>query len=136
MLLVDTNILAYMLIEGDRTQAVQQLFARDPDWCSEAFVMVEFSNILATCVRHRTLTQAQGVQLLTDAHMLLPTLHNVAHDQAFETAMQFGISASDARLITLARQLKSKLITEDANLHAAVPAWTLSLADALALFTR
>jgi len=132
VVLVDTNILAYLLIEGDRTPGVQHLFARDSDWCSEAFVMVEFSNIIATYVRHRALTQAQGIQLLTDAHMLLPTLHNVAHDQAFETAMQYGISACDARLITLARQLKLKLITEDAKLHAAVPSWTLSLAGALA----
>ena len=46
--------------------------------------------------------------------------------------MQFGISAYDARFISLARQLKLKLITEDAKLRVAVPAWTMSLDDALA----
>src|SRR6185437_5774425 len=35
VVLVDTNILAYLLIEGDRTPGVQHLFARDSNWCSE-----------------------------------------------------------------------------------------------------
>jgi predicted nucleic acid-binding protein len=131
MLLVDTNILAYLMIEGDRTAAAQKLFERDSDWCSEAFVMVEFSNVLATYVRTSALTQTQGKQLLTEAQALLPTLHNMANAQALETAMQYGISAYDARFIALAKHLKLKLVTEDAKLRTAVPQWTLSLADSL-----
>ena len=132
MVLVDTNIIAYLMIWGDRTAAAQQLFERDSDWCSEAFVMVEFSNVIATYVRTGALTQAQGTKLLVDSQAHLPTLHSVVNTQALETAMQFGISAYDARFISLARQLKLKLITEDAKLRVAVPAWTMSLDDALA----
>jgi predicted nucleic acid-binding protein len=132
VVLVDTNIIAYLMIRGDRTAAAQQLFERDSDWCSEAFVMVEFSNVIATYVRTGALTQAQGTKLLVDSQAHLPTLHSVVNTQALETAMQFGISAYDARFISLARQLKLKLITEDAKLRVAVPAWTMSLDDALA----
>ena len=132
MVLVDTNIIAYLMIRGDRTAAAQQLFERDSDWCSETFVMVEFSNVIATYVRTGALTQAQGAKLLAEAQAHLQTLHSVVNTQVLETAMQFGISACDARFISLARQLKLKLITEDANLRVAVPAWTMSLDDALA----
>jgi predicted nucleic acid-binding protein len=132
VVLVDTNIIAYLMIRGDRTAAAQQLFERDSDWCSEAFVMVEFSNVIATYVRTGALTQAQGTKLLLDSQAHLPTLHSVVNTQALETAMQFGISAYDARFISLARELKLKLITEDAKLRVAVPAWTMSLDDALA----
>ena len=59
-------------------------------------------------------------------------LHGFVNTQALETAMQFGISAYDARFISLAKQLKQKLVTEDAKLRVAVPAWTISLAEALA----
>ena len=131
MVLVDTNILAYLMIEGDRTAAAQELFERDGEWCSEAFVMVEFSNVIATYVRTGALSQAQGPRLLTEAQAHLPTLHNIVNTQALEVAMQYGISAYDARFISLARQLKLKLVTEDAKLRTAVPSWTISLADAL-----
>ena len=132
MVLVDTNILAYLMIEGDRTAAARQLFERDGDWCSEAFVMVEFSNVIATYVRTGALTRAQGAKLLAEAQVHLPTLHSVVNTQALETAMQFGISAYDGRFISLAKQLKLKLVTEDAKLRVAVPSWAISLADALA----
>lgn len=132
MVLVDTNILAYLMIQGDRTAAAQQLFERDSDWCSEAFVMVEFSNVIATYVRTGALTQAQGTKLLAEAQGHIPTLHSVVNAQALENAMQFGISAYDVRFISLAKQLKLKLITEDSKLRVAVPSWTISLADALA----
>ena len=121
MVLVDTNILAYLTIEGDRTAAAHQLFERDSDWCSEAFVMVEFSNVIATYVRTGALTQPQGTKLLAEAQAHIPTLHNVVHAQALENAMQFGISACNARFISLAKQLKLKLITEDSKLRVAVP---------------
>jgi predicted nucleic acid-binding protein len=132
VVLVDTNILAYLMIEGDRTAAAQKLFERDSDWCSEAFVMVEFSNIIATYVRTGALTQTQGTKLLAEAQAQIPTLHSVVTAQALETAMQLGISAYDARFISLAKQLKLKLVTEDAKLRVAVPAWAISLVDALA----
>ena len=130
MVLVDTNILAYLMIEGDRTPAAQRLFERDSDWCSEAFVMVEFSNILATYVRTKALTRAQGVRLMTEAQTLVSTLHNIAHVQSLEATIEYEISAYDARFISLARHLKQKIVTEDVKLRAAVPSWTMSLADA------
>lgn len=131
MVLVDTNILAYLVIDGDRTAVAQELFEHDSDWCSEAFAMVEFSNIIATYVRTGALTHLQGARLLTDGQALIPTLHNMVNAQALETAMQYEISAYDARFIALARQLKLKLVTEDRKLRTAVPAWTISLEDAL-----
>jgi predicted nucleic acid-binding protein len=132
VVLVDTNIIAYLMIEGDRTPAALELYERDADWRSETFVMVEFSNVLATYVRTKALTHEQGVKLLVEAQALVPVLTNVMHAQALETATQFGISAYDARFIALAKQMRVKLVTEDTRLQAAVPSWTVSLAGALA----
>lgn len=128
--LVDTNVLAYLLIEGDRTPAAQALYARDSDWHSEGFIMVELSNILATYVRTQAMTHKQGLALLASAHALMLSLTSLDHAQALETATEFAISAYDARFIALARQMRVKLVTEDVKLRAAVPAWTISLADA------
>ncbi|MFH1045069.1 MAG: hypothetical protein V1796_08550 [Pseudomonadota bacterium] len=39
MVVVDTNVLACLLIESDRTKEAQALFAKDSDWRSEAFLL-------------------------------------------------------------------------------------------------
>lgn len=130
MVFIDTNILAYLMIQGDRTSAAQELYARDPDWRSEGFILVEFSNILATYVRTKAMTREVGARLLAEAQTFVPGLTSVPHAHALETAMQFEISAYDARFITLARHMRVKLVTEDAKLRAAVPNWTVSLAAA------
>jgi predicted nucleic acid-binding protein len=132
VVLVDTNVLAYLMLEGDRTPAAQKLYEQDADWRSEVFIMVEFSNVLTTYVRTKALTRDQGLKLLVGAEEFLPGLTNVVHARALEAAMQFGISAYDARFIALAMQMKVRLVTEDAKLRAAVPLWTASIADATA----
>lgn len=132
MVLIDTSILAYLLIEGDRTDAAHALFAQDPDWRSEAFVLVEFSNVIATYVRTKALTRVQGADLLVEAEQRMQRLINLPHAHALETAAEFGISAYDARFIAVAKQLGVKLITEDAKLRAAAPSWTRSLAQVTA----
>jgi predicted nucleic acid-binding protein len=99
MVLVDTNILAYLMIRGDRISAGQELYARDPDWRSEGFVLVEFSNILSTYVRTKAMTRETGARLLAQAQTLVPALTSVLDARALEAAMQFEISPYDARFI-------------------------------------
>jgi predicted nucleic acid-binding protein len=130
VVLVDTNVLAYLMLEGDRTSAAQELFERDADWRSEAFIMVEFLNVLTTYVRTKVLSRDQGLKLLAGAEKLVPVLTSVQNARALEVATQFRISAYDARFVALAIQMKVKLVTEDAKLRAAVPSWTVSLAGA------
>jgi len=132
VVLVDTNVLAYLLLEGDRTSSAQELFERDSDWRSEAFLMVEFSNVLATCIRTKSITREQGLKLLAGAEAVVPAVNSVRHGLVLEAAIEFGISAHDARFIALAVQMKVKLVTEDVKLRTAVPAWTNSILDALA----
>jgi predicted nucleic acid-binding protein len=118
------------MLEGDRTSAAKELFERDADWRSEAFIMVEFSNVLTTYVRTKVLARDQGLKLLAGAEKLVPVLTSVQNARALEVATQFGISACDARFVALAIQMKVKLVTEDAKLRAVVPSWTVSLVDA------
>ena len=124
MVVVDTNILAYLLIEGDRTRDAQALWARDPDWRSEAFVLVEFSNILATYQRMGALTRAQSHALLAEAETRLLGLVHLPHLRALRVAEQFAVSAYDARFLGATQTLGAGLVTEDARLRAAAPAIT------------
>ncbi len=71
MVVVDTNVVACLLIEGERTAEAQALYARDPDWRSESFLLVEFSNMLATYVRNGRLDSEAAAGLLAGAERIL-----------------------------------------------------------------
>lgn len=132
MVVIDTNVLAYLLIEGDRSGEAHALLSRDPDWRSEAFLLIELSNLLATYVRGGALVRKQAESLLAEAETRMRGLVNVPHARALGVAADLSISAYDARFIAAAQILGARLVTEDAKLRAAAPALTWSLADALA----
>jgi len=64
VLAVDTNVLVYLLLEGDRTADAQALYEKDADWRSEGFLLVEFSNVLATYRRRGVLAGDTAAELL------------------------------------------------------------------------
>ena len=131
MLAIDTNVLAYLLLEGDRTPQAQALYAHDPDWRSEAFVLVEFCNIVATYARRGALGVEAAAQLLASAERVIGGLVNLPHARALALAAEFGVSAYDARFLGTAQALGTKLVTEDAKLRASAPQLTRSIAQAL-----
>ncbi len=132
MVVVDTNVLAYLLIEGDRTADAQALYTRDPDWRSEGFLLVEFSNILATYLRAGNLDRGAAEVLLASAETILSGSLNLPNASALAIAAEFGVSAYDARFLGAARALRTRLVTEDAKLRRAAPRLTQSLSQALA----
>lgn len=132
MLAVDTNVLAYLLLEGDRTADAQALYAADADWRSEGFLLIEFCNILATYRRRGALAGDAAAELLDTAQRVISGLVNLPHGRALALAAEYGVSAYDARFLGAAQVLGTKLVTEDAKLRAAAPALTRSLAQALA----
>lgn len=132
MVLVDTNVLVYLLIEGDHTRQAQALFSRDPEWKSEGFVLVELSNVLATYARTDALDAAQTRRLLAEGERILRGVIDVPHDSALDAAQRFGVGAYDARFLVAAEQMRVPLVTEDAKLRAAAPKLTESIDDAIA----
>lgn len=133
MVLVDTNVLAYLLLEGDYTAPAQELKRREPDWRSEALILVEFSNVLMRYMIVRGLHLDAAQELLASASSLFANkLAHVAHSEALAIASAFRTTAYDARFLALARETGLKLVAEDARLRAAARGLTQSIDQALA----
>lgn len=134
MLVVDTNIIAPLYVRSARTEAVAELFARDPVWTTEPLALIELSNALVTYQRARYITAASARECLSRAAAFLqPHLFRVTHQAALDAALRYGTTAYDGRFLALADQLGSRLVTEDARLRTAAPRLTQSIAEALAL---
>lgn len=133
MIVVDTNVLAHLMLGGELHEAAHELRQRDEAWHTEPLAFQELTNVLATAMRVRQLPLAEAQRAAAMARAL-PGLQvaAVSDADALTAAAHFGISGYDARFIVLARALGTPLVTEDRRLRAAVPAYTRSIAEAIA----
>jgi predicted nucleic acid-binding protein len=130
---VDTNVLAGLFVEGPFSANARALYGLDADWRSEPFILIEFTNVLATQIRVGRLTRDAGAALVDRAQAVLADgLHEVEHATALAVAARLSISAYDARFLCVALALGSKLVTEDTMLRRKAPGQAISIADALA----
>ena len=131
MVLVDTNVVAHLLLAGEPGVAARALYEMDPDWRSEPLLFFELTNVLATSMRSGGASRAKAVEALDKAHQIFDqALHAVGDRDALDVAAQYRISGYDARFIAAAAALGTRLVTEDARLRKAAPALTCSLAEA------
>ena len=50
MIVVDTNVLVYLLVPGEHTEQAERVFRRDPVWAAPLLWRSEFRNVLAVSV--------------------------------------------------------------------------------------
>jgi len=132
MVVVDCNVLAHLLIDGVETPRARALLEQDADWHSDALVLIELCNVLATATRTRGLSATSASAVLTQAQGVIDAgLHGAGHQETLDMAGRHKVSAYDARYLVIARDLDSPLVTEDARLRAAAPKLTRSLAAAV-----
>ena len=122
MIVVDSNVLAYLYLPGDHTARAEALLERDPDWAVPVLWRSEFRNILAGYMRRKTLTFDQGCNLQTEAESLLAgSEFEVDSWTVLELVRDSDCSAYDCEFVALAIKLDTKLVTVDKKLLRAFP---------------
>jgi predicted nucleic acid-binding protein len=129
VIVVDSNVVAYLYLPGEHTAKAEALLEREPDWAAPVLWRSEFRNILAGCLRRRTLTFGQACGLQGEAEDLLEgSEFEVDSKAVLELVRDSDCSAYDCEFIALANDLQVKLVTMDAKLLKAFPKRTISLA--------
>ncbi len=133
MIVVDTNLVAYTLIAGEKTAQAREMLARDPDWRLPSLWRHEFLNVLATYARqgHATAAQARGIWVAAVTRFS-PAEEPVDAEAALAIAVEHPVSAYDAQFVALARRLRAPLVTEDRRLQRCFPALAVSMREFLA----
>jgi predicted nucleic acid-binding protein len=122
VIVVDTNLIAYLLIPGPWTEAAEDLLQAEPVWAAPPLWRSEFRNILAGYLRRGTLSFEQTLALQSTAESLLGGYETSVDSRAvLELVRGSNCTAYDCEFVTLARQSGSVLYTLDAKLLAAFP---------------
>lgn len=128
MIVVDTNVIAYSLIEGAGTVLARQVRTIDSDWRIPDLWRYEFLNILATYRRCGGLGSDAALSLWKKAETLFENSSYVTEGTAIlKLAGQYAISAYDAHFIALARELGARCVTEDKKLLRLFPDIAVSM---------
>ena len=128
MIVVDSNVLAYLYLPGDHTEDAESLLAQGPEWASPVLWRSEFRNILAGYIRRKTLTFEQACSLQDEAEDLLAgSEFEVDSRVVLELVRDSDCSAYDCEFIALAMKLNTKLVTADKKLLRAFPTLAVAL---------
>ena len=131
MIVVDSNVLAYLYLPGEYTAAAEALLEQDSDWAAPILWRSEFRNILAGYMRRKAITFEQANSLQREAESLLEgaefELESVA---VLELVRDSDCSAYDCEFIALAMKLDTKLVTMDKKLLRAFPKRAIALSAA------
>ncbi len=133
MIVVDTNIIAYFVIKGDRTDSAWDVMRKDPMWAAPPLWRSEFRNVLTQYMRCGALSIERALQLAAAAEgFMRGNEYQVSSSRVLELANAFGCTAYDCEFVVLAQDLNAPLVTADRKLQTAFPAYAYSMEAYLA----
>jgi predicted nucleic acid-binding protein len=130
MIVVDTNVTAYLMMEGEKTHLAQETYNRDSSWAMPSLWRHEFLNALATYVRHGGAEIEAAVEIWQRTSLLFnPGERDVDMLQALRLASQYNISTYDAQYVALAMDLGTPYVTEDRQMLKIFSGLALSMQE-------
>ncbi len=129
MIAVDTNVIAYLLIPGDRTPQAEDVFSKDREWAAPPLWRSELRNVLSLYIRKDLITLENAKELMEQAEMLVSDVPAVASGGVLDLASSSGCSAYDCEFVATAQTIGVPLITSDLKIRKAFPAVAVSMLD-------
>lgn len=133
MIVADTNLIAYLLIDSAQTALAEAILAKDADWRAPPLWRHEFRNILATYVRADRLALSLALRHMANAEALIATDQSRDTGDPSETgeilrlARSSGCSGYDCEFVVLARRIGAPLVSGDKRLIAAFPETVIAI---------
>ncbi|MGH8469452.1 MAG: type II toxin-antitoxin system VapC family toxin [Gammaproteobacteria bacterium] len=122
MIVVDTNLLAYLLLPTAHTVQADAVLLKDPDWVAPALIHSEFRNVLLGAVRRKEIEANDARVLLDRATEVITVPDGGVDGQAIlSLALESGCSAYDCEFAWLARALRVPFVTADRQVLGAFP---------------
>jgi predicted nucleic acid-binding protein len=117
MIVVDTNVIAYLLLGGEKTSRTRSIFVRDSKWAAPLLWRSEFRSVLAMYIRKGKLTPEKAMEFMNEAEILMQgEEYQVDSGRIIKLIDSSKCSAYDCEFVALAQSLDVPLITSHRSL--------------------
>ena len=128
MIVVDTNIIAYLYLESGRSMQSEQALKKDPQWAAPLLWRSELRNVLALYLRKDILALEDIQRIMREAALLMKGReYEVASLQVLKLVASSSCSAYDCEFVALAKDLGIPLVTVDKKILREFPKVAVSL---------
>jgi predicted nucleic acid-binding protein len=128
MIVVDTNIIAYLFLEGEFSSQAENLLKKDDQWAAPILWRSEFRNVLAHYLRKDILSKDQCQDIIQESMNLMNGReYEVVSFQVLNLVSSSDCSAYDCEFIALAQDLDTHLITVDKKILGEFPSVAFEL---------
>jgi len=132
MIVADTNLVAYLLVEGPMLALAEEVLRRDAEWVAPALWRSEFRNVLAGLMRRGRLDFPGAAAYWREANDLVDVPGEPPDGgEILRLAHASGCTAYDCEFVALAQRLGLPLVTADSQVLKAFPETALSPQDFL-----
>jgi predicted nucleic acid-binding protein len=128
VIVVDANLIAYLLISGDYTAQARGALRKQPEWVAPRLWRSEFRNVLATYMRRGELPLADAIRFMDEAEFLMQRgTFEIESSRVLKLAACSGLSAYDCEFVALAQELRAPLVTTDRQVLTGFPETAVAL---------
>jgi len=128
VIVVDTNVIAYLLLGGEKTSNARSVFERDPRWAAPLLWRSEFRSVLAMFMRQGKLTSEKAVEFMDAAETLMQgEEYQVDSGRVIKLIGSSKCSAYDCEFIALAQHLDIPFVTSDKQILNEFPDTAVSI---------
>ncbi|MFH0728437.1 MAG: type II toxin-antitoxin system VapC family toxin [Pseudomonadota bacterium] len=128
MIIVDTNVIAYLYLPTSYTPAAEKLLIQEPVWGAPYLWRSELRNVIALYLRKKMLSFDQAIQIQTEAELLmLEKEFEVNSSDLLSLVKDSTCSAYDCEFVALAKNLNATLVTIDNKILSEFPSTAKSI---------
>ncbi len=128
MIVVDTNIIAYLYITGKYSKQAVNLLKKDSNWHSPLLWRSELRNVLSLYLRKELLSFDDTLFIMQQAESLLSNNeYEVSSVSIMRLVQSSSCSAYDCEFVALAKYLNAPLLTSDKKILREFPEIAINL---------
>lgn len=122
MIVVDTNLIAYLFVNGEHSESAEKVLLKDPRWAAPLLWRSELRSVLVKGIRKGLIELNDAFRIMTEAESLMSEgEYAVDSGDVLSLAASATCSAYDAEFVALARELGVPLVTMDKLLLESFP---------------